>query len=671
MNPSIARPLLRAAPLLFVALALAWSAALPGCAAGQVRTPDRGVLPPFDGPSVLSRTIGASATLIGAEPQLVSGIGIVVGVKGRGGPLPENVESELIRELSLREGARGVDMFYGTPFEGESPRSFLRRSDVAVVTVVAAISPGLPEGTRFDAWVVALNANTGVESLAGGHLWRTDLRLGAPMRRGLRAREIAYVEGPVYVNPFARGARASATEGRIIGGGVVTDPLDLAIRLNAYSPRRTREIASVLNSRFGTTRFDRGDVASGRLTGEGDSASAIIRLTVPWSYKDNAADFINLVRYTHPDSQGREDRYAARYARALIEEPAYADALAWSLEAIGLASLPHVRPLYDYPEYAPRMAALRVGARLGDEKAWPYLLDLARYGDEAERVESLELLGVINKGPIDFVIEQQAGDGNVSVRVAAYEAMERRAGQFEFMSMLRRGAIPPGQDPVPILRDWYDAARLGFRGSLDAGLRRDLTAAGFVVDRVPLGDPLIWIRQQGVAGVVLFGSNLEIAPGAVLAMEDGNLTVVRGREGGPVRVRYRHDPGGWTVNIADAPTDLHEFIDFLTTEPTMEDPDLGLGMSFGGVVGVLSRLQEDNGIVQRRPDGDAVAAAWRVEPNRLLDDLRGLSRRAAEDREELEVVPDDEEDEFDPFEDLLNEGLERDPDDGPTSAGGR
>ncbi|MEQ8317834.1 MAG: flagellar basal body P-ring protein FlgI [Phycisphaerales bacterium] len=610
-------------------------ASVSGCKSkGRVVSPGGGVVVPFDGPSVLRGTVGASATLIGVEPTLVSGLGIVVGTKGQGGPLPLAVEATVIRQLALREGARGMDMFEGTPFEGESPESFIRRPDVTVVAVLGLVAPGAPQGSTFDVLVYALNN----EELTGGSLWRTDLRLGRPtVQGGPATRLVGFAEGPVYVNPFAAGPRANPTQGRVIGGGTMTNPLELAIRLNVPSPRRTRAIASLINSRFGNSPVDRGDIASGRLTGQSDATTSLVTVSIPWSYKDRPEEFLRLVAHINPDAQGREERYVGRYVRALQEEPGSADRLAWALEALGPVSVrgaTSVSSLYDWPEIAPRMAALRVGARLGDPNAERPLIAIARGDNEALQIEALGLLGELGTGAmIDATLQDLAASGSVSVRVAAYEAMVRRAGMRELRAMRERTSLRPGMDPVLVMRQWSEFARTSFRGSLAQGLRRDVMPGGFMVDRVPIGEPLIFLRQQGQAGLVLFGPELRIEPGAVLRIND-DLILARPEVDDPdfdpngfdVRVRYRHMPADWLVTVPDAPASLHEFIEFLATKPTVERPMGGLGMGFGSIVSVVSSLQEVG----------AVKAQWQVERNILRENVDRSTRGAIADRPELE-----------------------------------
>lgn len=618
-------------------------ASTPGCRAkGSVVSPGGGVVAPFDGPSVLRGTVGASADLIGVQPTLVSGLGIVVGTQGRGGPLPQAVEATVIRQLSLREGARGIDMFYGTPFAGESPESFLRRPDVSVVAVLAMVAPGAPEGSTFDVLVFALNN----EELTGGHLWRTDLRLGRPtVQGGPATRLVGFAEGPVYVNPFASGRQANRTQGRVIGGGIMTNPLELAIRLNVPSPRRTRAIASMINSRFGSSPVDRGEIASGRLTGQADASTSLVTVSIPWSYKDRPEDFLRLVAHINPDAQNEEGRYAGRYIRALTEEPGSADRLAWALEALGPVVIrggTTVSSLYDWPEIAPRMAALRVGARLGDPNAERPLIAIAKGSDPAMQVEAIKLLGELGTGAmIDSTLQELAGANEVSIRVAAYEAMAKRAGMRELQAMMQNPRLDPGIDRVHALRSLSEYARTRFRGSLLQGLQRDAMPGGFVVDRVPIGEPLIYLRQQGLAGLVLFGPEMRIEPGSVLRVSD-DFILARpdvdepdfDPQGYDVRVRYRPRSVDWLTStstptammVSNAPASLHEFVEFLATRPTQLRPEAGLGMSFGNIVSVVEQLQSVG----------AVKAQWQVERNTLREGVDRFTRGSAADRPELE-----------------------------------
>lgn len=631
------------------------SALVPGCGSGgRVVTPGGGVIVPFDGPSVLRGTVGASASLIGADPVLVGGLGVVVGVRGRGGPLRPDIEATIIRDLSLREGGRGVDMFYGTVFEGESAESFLRRSDVAVVALLGLVAPGAPQGSTFDVLVYALNN----EDLSGGQLWRTDLRLGRPAVQGaLRARQIGFAQGQVYVNPFASGARANPSQGRVIGGGVMTNPLELAIRLNVPSPRRARAISQLINARFGGTPLERGDIAGGRLTGRGEAESSLVTMSIPWEYKDRPGDFLRLVANINPDAEGREERTVGRYIQAMKEEPAFADRIAWALEAMGPVAIDgptNVGSLYDSPEIAPRMAALRVGARLGDPRAERPLIQLARDPNPTLQIEALQWLGELGTGPmIDATLQDLAGHDLVSVRVAAYEAMARRAGMRELRGMLERGQIPPGVDRVGVLRDWSEFARRQFRGNPALGLHREIMPGGFVVDRVPIGQPLLFLRQQGTAGLVIFGEGLTIEPGAVLLLDDSEFLLARAEagselsdpEGRDVRIRYRHPAADWLVTVPDAPADVVEFIEFLATKPTMERPTAGLGLNFGQIVTILSRLTESGGIKSQ----------WQVERNVLREGVDRQTRGSAADRPETDDAP---ETGIDPLQEFLKRTIE-------------
>jgi hypothetical protein len=219
--------------------------------------------------------------------------------------------------------------------------------------------------------------------------------------------------------------------------------------------------------------------------------------------------------------------------------------------------------------------------------------------------------------------------------------------------------VPAGVDPVGVLRDWSEYARKQFRGSLVQGLQRDIMPGGFVIDRVPVGEPLIYLRQQDLAGLVLFGPEMVIEPGSVLRISD-DFILARpdvdepdyDPQGYDVRVRFRPRPVDWlsaseqpgVMNISNAPAVLHEFVGFLATQPTRQDPTAGLNMSFGNIVSVVEQLQRIG----------AVKAQWQVERNALREGVDRFTRGSAADRPELEG---DQPEGVDPLQDYIQRSI--------------
>ncbi|QOJ00355.1 MAG: flagellar basal body P-ring protein FlgI [Phycisphaeraceae bacterium] len=544
-----------------------------------------------DVPAVLSNTIGASASLNGTEPVLVFGYGLVVGLNGTGGgTLDESLASQMEREMALRGIDASTD-YQGWAIHGKSARDLLRDKNVAVVLVQAAIPPAAPAGKTFDAYVRAINAT----SLEGGRLWRTDLFIqsGEPGTiGGLRGRRLATAGGPVFINPFADPAVDAdgvfRRAGRVLGGGRVVEPLKLELALDEESHARARRIVEAINTRFPEEPGQRTKTAMGR---SGQS----IALNIPPSFTEEPAEFINIVRnmqvdYTAPSA------YAKRYAEALREQPWMAYELSYCLEAIGGdPAVRFLRELYDEPDQVPRLAALRAGARLGDHQSAEHLLDLATRGAGAERLDAIALLAGVRGGPnIDIGLRRLLESRELLVRVAAYESLARRAqgvavrravaglrsdasdslDQPSHLDVLLRGAIPPGNLQ---------------------GVSREVIGDKFHLDVVPVGDPLIYITQQGQPKIVLFGNDLKMNTPMLASAWSDRLMISADSESSKHSLYYRDYRSGRTYR-QDVEADLPGLIRFLARRPTPEDPTPGLNLSYSEIVGVLFSLHQQRGV---------------------------------------------------------------------------
>lgn len=537
-----------------------------------------------DIPAIMRGTIGAETSVVGTEPQLVSGLGIMVGLHGTGGDktdLPQSVLATVERMLARGGVTRGGQ---GSEETGSlTPREFLRDPNVAVVLVEASISPGAPMGHRFDVYVRALPGVTSTTSLEHGLLWTTDLRLGpATTFGGYAARGIAQAKGRVFINPFATptggigvastslatGDAVSRTRGRILGGGVVTNPLKLELRLDNASHARARSIVSAINNRFPQGRGDDGVTASGRT---GDS----IAIRVPTAYSDRVDDFIKLMQHTRIDQSFPEEA-ARRYVEELKRTPGLADELSWCLEALGKVAVPFLRPVYEYPEFAPRMAALRAGARLEDPAAVPHLSQLAQTGGPGVRSDAIALLGRMPTNPrVNLALRELAAAGDLDVRVAAYEALSRR-----YDPTIRRYAMG-SQDGYP----------------------------KFILETVPASDPLIYVTQQGQPRVVLFGNELLLNDGVDVSMWTGRL-MLASDEPGWIKLRYRRPVDAYPIETRLS-RDIVKFVRYLAHTPRPEEPDPGLDMTYSEVVGALYEIQKQG----------AMSMAFATEQDKLWAEL--------------------------------------------------
>lgn len=608
----------RAAATTALTLVLATLLALAACSTETRKA--RPVAPTVtrDVPSTLKGTIMGEATLLKADPVIVSGYGLVVGLNGTGGgDLDERLSATMERQLGLMEVSHGGGLFQGTPLEGRSPREVLRSREVAVVIVFGAVIPGAPRGATFDVFVRAASASPDI-SLEGGTLWTTELQLGpaAPVG-GIQTRKIATAHGPIFVNPFAEPGSSTVThrEGRILGGGVITAPLDLELVLDNESHSRARAITEAINNRF---RPEPGedDVAHGR-------SSRLITITVPGAYRERSNEFLSLLRHTQID-QTQPQEYARRYVEALKTQPYLADDISWCLQALPQkASLPFVRQLYDDPERAPRLAALRAGAGLGDPLAAPPLKQIAQDPDVPTTVRSdaIRLLGELSAGPtVDTAIAEQLNAKELLVRVAAYESLADREERLQLRRWIEHQAALPAAARIASPDAFEPGRILELPGNALQGVRRRIVAGKFILDIVPVGDPLIYVSQQGRPRIVLFGENPQIKRPVLVTAWDGSEDPGPGGAPGRAthlprlilsaetpsdapRLLYRYpdhssDSGdsimGATVqNPVSA--DLVSFIEYLAHSPNPDDPKPGLGLTYSEVVGVLNAIQQQGG----------------------------------------------------------------------------
>ncbi|MBX3387095.1 MAG: flagellar basal body P-ring protein FlgI [Phycisphaeraceae bacterium] len=583
-----------------------------GCSQQRTVRQSDYVAPPRDVPGFLRGTIGAETALRGTEPILVSGLGVVVGLNGTGGG---EISPAIARTLEREMALKGIGKASEGALAGVTPEQLLRSRNVAVVIVEARLAPGAPKRSTFDVFVRTLPGSS-VTSLEGGKLWTTDLRIGpAAVFSAQKTRKLAEAGGAVFINPFSdtgggaslstvEGSRVAMTRtvGRVLDGGVVTEPLMLEIVLDNPSHSRARSMVSAINTRFPEGPGDDGPTARGRA---GDS----IALRIPSSYRQNPGDFIETVRFLRAD-QTFADAAALQYVRALKEQPGFSRELMWCLVAIGESARKHIAELYDYPELAPRMAALEAGARLGDPRTVRPLIEIARSAPvTGMRLAAIDLLGRMNYNPnVNAELRELVDARELEIRVAAYEALSKLRDRA-----LTR-TVMAGTEP---------------------------RQPKFVIEQVPSTTPMIYVTQQGEPRIALFGGRSTDADGRMrieplklerpllVAMWNDRLLMDAGSSG-DIRLRFKDDRTGQTMETV-VPETLPEFVQFLAHKPTPEDPRPGLNLSYSDVVGVLFELS-------RR---EAVAAAFATEEDRLraqifaAADNRIMSERP-EDSERVE-----------------------------------
>lgn len=508
----------------------------------------------MDVPQIMRGTVASEAILIGFEPVIVRGYGLVVGLNGTGSrDIPPSVRAHMLAEMA-RQGVGSERTGWGHL----RPDAMLDSLDTAVVIVEAVIPPAAVgrrrtrdaeiAGTQFDVRVYA-DPRTGTTSLEGGRLYTTQLRPGPLRPGGGQASPLALAGGPLFVNPFANPDaiaqdNLTRTTGIILNGGEVTRDIPLKLRIANPSHTRAAILQNSINARFSQERGQPDQTA------RGESDESIV-ITVPPSYRTRTEEFISVLQHT-TIRQTNAEAIAVSIRRMLLDDPSLAMEASLRWQALGNRALPVINELYNHPEELPRMAALRAGAKLDDPLAVPHLLDVAKRSSAESRKTAIELLAELRLNPqINLVLRELLNDRDVEIRLSAYEALVKR-------------------------RDPY--------------MHRYSVDGKFVLDVVQSNKPMIYITQFGQPRIVVFGDDLSIQTPVFVQAWSNRLMVKDNGTEDEIEVYYRVHPSDINAVIHRVPATLSDFVHFLGHTTTIERPAPGLGLSYSETVGALYQI---------------------------------------------------------------------------------
>lgn len=563
----------------FLSLALGMGAAVlvtPACSDDKpppkLTTPE---LTPNPLPRYLRGTVLYEAELRGYGRSLVQGYGVVVGLDGTGSadtPLP-------IRAYLEREGAK---LLPDPRIETErriTMTKLLQDKNTAAVLVQAVIPAGAVKGTRFDVMVSAAPGSS-TTSLEGGRLWTTNLSSGfTGAVQGVKP--VAQAHGDLFINPFAPDDRnslaggvdwglpdPSAPEGqsssagvvvdrrvaRILNGGVLTDDMPLILQLRTPNFGRARAIIDAINSRFPQEPSQTRPTAD-PVAGHSDEQ---ILITVPPSRHADSEVFVETMLHTQIFQGGIESR-ANFLAQWITENPIDAVPVTWCWVALGELAINGFSHLYTYPDVIPRLAALNAGARLGDPRVVPHLVEVAVDPDNALRVDAINLLGDMPASPrISLALRELLNDESFDVRVATFDALLKQRDP-----LVKRMTLDPQQE--------------------------------FEVYAVPSEKRMVYATLQDKPQLVVFGSDNGFADEVLVQALSDRLQIVRYGSDEPLRVRYR-SKGALEAVEYEPPSDLIGFITFLGARPSQYSLDPSLGLTYGETVRVLYESEVQRGL---------------------------------------------------------------------------
>ena len=318
----------------------------------------------------LRGTIASVVTQAYDRPVIVRGWGVVAGLPDTGsGEMAPAIRNILVNRL-LKNGVgylnRGTEQY--------NPQRILNSRQVSAVFVQGAIPPMATAGTHFDLYVTAL-PGTATTNLENGLLWPVPLR--THIRLAVQTSAIAQGMGPVFCNPFnAHGSLKQPQQiirnGRILGGGVVTDSVPVMLELYSPSYRISALVERIINERYGAYP----PVA----TAENDM---MIRLRIPEKYRRHPGRFVRrvMVLYLQRDMPGFAHSQAAVLINALRDPNAPDEKIAMALEQLGRPIIPMLRLHYGSPQSAVRFYCVLAGSFIGDQDA---IAVLAKYAVNAK-----------------------------------------------------------------------------------------------------------------------------------------------------------------------------------------------------------------------------------------------------------------------------------------------
>lgn len=516
-------------------------------------------------------TIASVGYVLGRRIMRVRGYGIVVGLGDKGGTeVPAAIRETLVGEIRKRNHAMR-EQYGGGSID---PDELLDSRDTAVVLVAGEIKPATLAGGRFDVSVQTV-PGTETESLAGGHLWRCDLKMYRETASGrvTEGRSLAYAEGPIYIAPFTQTEDAATTvdprRGQVLGGGVATDDRIIHIELFSPSYQQATQIESTINSRFGGAESVADAVSPGR-----------VRIHVPEEFRNDPDHFLDLALHLY---LSQDPDFPDRRARGLVQEILRSDALyddiALAWEALGRSVLPHIRDLYASSRADVSYHSARTGLRLNDEMAVEPMRRFAHNPDTKFQPFAIRELG-------------------------------RATGLHRAGAAIR----PLLAHEDPRIRSW------AYEALLERGDRaiESIPAAGgdFFVDvvRSP-GPPLIRATVTEEPRLAVFGDSIQCRAPLFFASPDRSLTIsADGDARGLTVVRQWNEREG-LLSFACSP-EVVPLIIRLSDWPKPADPldPPGAGLGYAQVVETLYTLCEQN----------AINAPFVLEKPQLSDLLRPL-----------------------------------------------
>jgi hypothetical protein len=295
----------------------------------------------------------------GMRPVQVDGVGLVLGLRGTGGPAdPSGFRDQLLEELK-RDDIR-------------DPNHLLEQNDTALVRVRAIVPPGAQRRDRLDIRLLSPTQSRATD-LHSGKLSKTRTRHQQMIKNVLRKSDVLLIgQGHILTRGDYEPAEDETLkiEGTILSGGLVQvdRKLGLVLRPEFEHAKLASDLAAAVNRRFfffdGTTR--RGIAKA--------VEDDFIELDLHPRYRANVYRLMEVVRAIGVSPESSESHKRLTELAARLASPAAAADAALQLEAIGESAIP----------------TLIEGTRSSNPELRFYAAEALAYLDRVEAIEPLE-----------------------------------------------------------------------------------------------------------------------------------------------------------------------------------------------------------------------------------------------------------------------------------------
>lgn len=452
---------------------------MTGCFFKDFTTVARPQLDEPDPATAAVQTIGdVAAEFDNATDLTVTGVGLMTGLDGTGGPTPPGDARTTIIERLKRAKV-------------ENPADIVDSRDSAIVIVTAVVRPGIRRGELVDV-EITLPQGSKAKNLRGGVLQDTPLATYSTQgqvrdflkqhevgtagegNRLLRGHEVVLARGPIQAALTGTGDGSAASDqplkrGYVWKGGKLLDgrAMYLVLKADQQRYRVAEQVATRLNETFHAGESAGTKVASAR-------HKDLVAVAVPPRYRLNRPHYMRVVWAVPMATPADPARYAQEW-EVKLNQPETALAAAIRLEALGQPGYPALKAALasEYPLV--RFAAAEALAYQGQTAAAETLQKIT---SEHPALQAYALTALA-------ALDDALGMSKLEELLAAKEP-ELRYGAFR---ALREA------DPTNEL------------------IRGEWAKRSFVLHEVKVPGPeLVHLLREGRAEVVLFGEGPKLVP---------------------------------------------------------------------------------------------------------------------------------------------------------------